>query len=532
MRSPDRRGRSKRCSIVPSANARAAVCLCASASAARRHDAHQGGVPGGQGAGAHRRARRCDSTSAASARSARNARRRPGEMDDFRAALDFVAGQLPGLPLWAAGFSFGSWIAMERRRRRSARRAAARHRAAGRTATTSAPVRDQPTSRSSWSTANTTSSSRAVTSASSTRELAEPKELVVDRRRGSPVRRQDARSRRRGRRSARAISRVSGRNQAMHRRSHRFGGAHGGRQGAQGHAAASSRPDDMAADGHSPRRCGARPGSRPRTSTTSMLGCAMPEGGTGPERRAHRQPARRRAGRRRRRSPSTASARRGCRRSPTRAERIMLGAATSRLRGGTESMSMIPMGGHKVSPNPGLVGQLSRRLSEHRPRRRESRAAVEDLARGAGRVRARSHQRALAAIEAGRFNDEIVPVKVDDASARTATVKRERRVRHATKVRAATHRSEALGKLRAGVSCDRHGHGRQLVADQRRRGGGRGHVGASTRGTRGLTPLARFVAYATAGVAPELLRHRPGAGDPQGAQAGRADARSTSISSS
>jgi alpha/beta superfamily hydrolase len=35
----------------------------------------------------------------------------PGEMDDYRAALDFVAAQYPGLPLWAAGFSFGSWIA-------------------------------------------------------------------------------------------------------------------------------------------------------------------------------------------------------------------------------------------------------------------------------------------------------------------------------------------------------------------------------------------------------------------------------------
>ena len=35
----------------------------------------------------------------------------PGEMDDYRAALDFVASRYPGLPLWAAGFSFGSWIA-------------------------------------------------------------------------------------------------------------------------------------------------------------------------------------------------------------------------------------------------------------------------------------------------------------------------------------------------------------------------------------------------------------------------------------
>ena len=36
-----------------------------------------------------------------------------GESDDYRAALDFMHNRLPGAPLWAAGFSFGSWIALE-----------------------------------------------------------------------------------------------------------------------------------------------------------------------------------------------------------------------------------------------------------------------------------------------------------------------------------------------------------------------------------------------------------------------------------
>jgi alpha/beta superfamily hydrolase len=35
----------------------------------------------------------------------------PGELDDYRSALNFVAARYPGLPLWAAGFSFGSWVA-------------------------------------------------------------------------------------------------------------------------------------------------------------------------------------------------------------------------------------------------------------------------------------------------------------------------------------------------------------------------------------------------------------------------------------
>ena len=37
----------------------------------------------------------------------------PGEREDFGAALDYAAAKYPGLPLWAAGFSFGSWIALE-----------------------------------------------------------------------------------------------------------------------------------------------------------------------------------------------------------------------------------------------------------------------------------------------------------------------------------------------------------------------------------------------------------------------------------
>jgi alpha/beta superfamily hydrolase len=36
----------------------------------------------------------------------------PGERDDFRAGLDYVAGRYPGLPIWAAGFSFGAWVAL------------------------------------------------------------------------------------------------------------------------------------------------------------------------------------------------------------------------------------------------------------------------------------------------------------------------------------------------------------------------------------------------------------------------------------
>jgi acetyl-CoA acyltransferase len=94
------------------------------------------------------------------------------------------------------------------------------------------------------------------------------------------------------------------------------------------------------------------------------------------------------------------------------AERIMTGGASVILAGGTESMSLVPMGGHKIAPNPALV--------ESYPDVYLTTGLVaENHAREAGITREmqdafalRSHQRAVAAIDAGRFVDEIVPVGV------------------------------------------------------------------------------------------------------------------------
>jgi acetyl-CoA acyltransferase len=101
------------------------------------------------------------------------------------------------------------------------------------------------------------------------------------------------------------------------------------------------------------------------------------------------------SGRRPSRSPPTASGR-------GRWRRV--------IAGGTESMSLVPMGGHKVAPNPTLVDTypdvyLSTGLvAEHHVRDYGiSRDAQDAFA-------LRSHQRAVAAIDAGRFTDEIVPV--------------------------------------------------------------------------------------------------------------------------
>src|SRR5213593_1558819 len=98
------------------------------------------------------------------------------------------------------------------------------------------------------------------------------------------------------------------------------------------------------------------------------------------------------------------------------AERIMAGGAEVMLAGGTESMSMIPMGGNKISPNPWLVDHypdayLSMGLTAERLAKRFgiSREAADEFS-------LRSHRKALAAIQAGNFEEEIVPVPVKFSS--------------------------------------------------------------------------------------------------------------------
>src|SRR6202142_1381773 len=106
------------------------------------------------------------------------------------------------------------------------------------------------------------------------------------------------------------------------------------------------------------------------------------------------------------------------------AERIMSGGAEVIVAGGTESMTMIPMGGHKISPNPWLVDHypdayLNMGLPPERVGQRFG------ITREAGdEFSLRSHQKALAAIQAGKFDDEVVPVPVSFTTPNGSTPKR------------------------------------------------------------------------------------------------------------
>ena len=211
-------------------------------------------------------------------------------------------------------------------------------------------------------------------------------------------------------------------------------------------------------------------------------------GRAGAERRAHRQPARGRC----RSSASAVTINRFCSSGlqsiAFAAERIMAGFATAIVAGGTESMSLVPMGGHKPSPNPTLVDSYpdvylttglvaENHAREHAITREEQDAFA-----------LRSHQRAVAAIDGGRFADEIVTgpavaLATDEGPRRDTSI-------------------EALGKLKPAF----HVKGTVTAGNSSQMSDGAAAVlvmdGARAR-ELGLTPLARFVAYATAGVEPE-----------------------------
>src|SRR6201997_4207849 len=98
------------------------------------------------------------------------------------------------------------------------------------------------------------------------------------------------------------------------------------------------------------------------------------------------------------------------------AERIVSGGAEVIVAGGTESMSMIPMGGHKIAPNPALIDSnpdtyLSMGLTAENLAA-EFRISREDQ----DQFSLESHRRALAAIDAGRFRDEIVPLPIREVA--------------------------------------------------------------------------------------------------------------------
>jgi acetyl-CoA acyltransferase len=193
----------------------------------------------------------------------------------------------------------------------------------------------------------------------------------------------------------------------------------------------------------------------------------------------------------------------------TAAQRIMTGAADVIVAGGTESMSLVPMGGHHLSPNPRLVTDyadvyLSTGLVA------ENHARTSGISREAQDAFAlTSHERALAAIAAGRFTDEIIPLDVQVIDPTSTGRPTTRTVRFLTDEGPRRDTSiEALAKLRPAF----HVKGTVTAGNSSQMSDGASAVvvmSADRARALGLAPLARFVAYATAGVKPELFGTGP-----------------------
>lgn len=187
------------------------------------------------------------------------------------------------------------------------------------------------------------------------------------------------------------------------------------------------------------------------------------------------------------------------------AQRVSSGAAESIIAGGTESMSLIPMGGRHFSPNPYLM--------EHYPDVYLSMGlTAENLARKYGVTRdeqdefsLRSHKRALAAMDAGKFRDEIAPLEVIEVCAGRNGKPNKRTIRFDADEGPRRDTSlEALAKLKPAF----HARGTVTAGNSSQMSDGAAAalvMSAAKAHSLGVKPLARFVSYATAGVAPEEM---------------------------
>lgn len=189
------------------------------------------------------------------------------------------------------------------------------------------------------------------------------------------------------------------------------------------------------------------------------------------------------------------------------AERIQLGYSDVIVAGGTESMTMVPMGGNKIAPNPWLM--------DHYPDSYLGMGlTAENLAKKYGITREqadafslRSHQRALAAIAAGKFKDEIVPVEVKMSAMNGVPGSKPKTTTDTVAVdegpRADTS-LEALAKLKPAF----HAKGTITAGNSSQMSDGAAAcvvMSAERAKSLGAKPLARFVAFATAGCKPEEM---------------------------
>lgn len=183
---------------------------------------------------------------------------------------------------------------------------------------------------------------------------------------------------------------------------------------------------------------------------------------------------------------------------------IAVGQADVIVAGGTESMSLVPMSGYYFSPDPAVVAQ-DPDVYVSMGNTAENVAAKYSISReDQDRFALASHEKALAAISAGRFEDEIVPVDVEDTSYSDGEVLTRKTSFSVDEGPRADSTLEALSGLRP-VFRNRGsvtaGNSSQLSD------GAAATLVMSERAVSefGVDPLGRVVGFSVAGVAPELM---------------------------
>jgi acetyl-CoA acyltransferase len=199
------------------------------------------------------------------------------------------------------------------------------------------------------------------------------------------------------------------------------------------------------------------------------------------------------------------------------ADRIRLGEADLMLAGGTESMSMVPMMGHKIAMNPAAftdenvaiaygMGITAEKVAEQWKISREDQDAFAFA----------SHQKALAATAAGEFVDEIAPFTLADRypDLSTHTIRDDSRVISTDEGPRKDTSLEGLAKLRP---VFRNGGSVTAGNSSQMSDGAGALLLASEHAIKayGLTPIARFVGFAVAGVPPEIMGIGPIAAIPK-----------------
>jgi acetyl-CoA acyltransferase len=200
------------------------------------------------------------------------------------------------------------------------------------------------------------------------------------------------------------------------------------------------------------------------------------------------------------------------------ADRIRLGEADVMIAGGTESMSMIPMGGNKISMNEHIfdrdenigiaygMGITAERVAQQW---KVSRAAQDEFATD-------SHRKALAAIEKGEFKDEITPYPIDEKVPDLAT----REIAHRQRLMSVDEgprpgtTPEVLARLRPAFAAT----GSVTAGNSSQTSDGAGAVilmSESAMKRYGATPLARFLGFSVAGVPPDIMGIGPKYAVPQ-----------------